>query len=136
MRYRKLDMNGDYSFGHGKQDFFIDNPAAVAQAIKTRLKLFQGEWFYDTTAGTPWNTQVLGTGTLGLYDSAIKSVITKTQGVVALVSYNSTLDRLKRVLTISATVQTQFSATQTVSLTTSVPLGYGVGPYGTQPFGQ
>lgn len=33
MRYRKLDENGDYSFGGQQADYYRDTPLAVAQAV-------------------------------------------------------------------------------------------------------
>jgi hypothetical protein len=106
VRYRKLDANGDYTFGHGQSDFFRDQPEAVAQAVKTRLELFTGEWFLDTSAGMPWRTKVLGKYTTTLYDFAIKQQITQTGGVLSLDSYSSNLDPNTRVLNVSAAIST------------------------------
>lgn len=38
----------------------VNSPEAVAQAIKTRFLLWYGQWFLDTTEGTPWIQSVLG----------------------------------------------------------------------------
>ena len=43
MRYRKLDEDGDYSFGRGAADFWVNVPDAPAQAVRTRLALWQGQ---------------------------------------------------------------------------------------------
>lgn len=59
-------------------NFYANQPEAVAQAVQTRLALAQGEWFLDTTAGTPYNTQILGAGTIAYYDAAIQQVILDT----------------------------------------------------------
>lgn len=117
MRYRKLDPQFDYVFGQGPQEFLVNSPACVAQAVRTALLLHQGEWFLDVTAGMPWETQVLGYGTQSLYDAAIKAVIGAVQGVQAILSYSSSLDISKRVLTVSATINTTFGQT---SLTTAL----------------
>jgi len=63
MIYRRLDENHDMCFGRGKQDFLEDsvgNPEAIAQAIKTRLLLFLGEWWMDLYDGLPLWEQILG----------------------------------------------------------------------------
>lgn len=39
MRYRVLSPTGDYTFGQGPGEFLVNSPAAVAQAIGTRLRL-------------------------------------------------------------------------------------------------
>src|SRR6185312_7089537 len=87
MRYRKLDANGDYSFGNQQADFYINTPEAVAQAVKTRLALFTGEWFLDVTEGTPWRTEVLGKYTQAAYDIVLKERIVDTPGVQSLDAY-------------------------------------------------
>ena len=52
MRYRKLDAAGDMTFGNGIGAFYVDIPEAPAQAVMTRLRMEQGEWFLDAKAGT------------------------------------------------------------------------------------
>ena len=132
LRVRALDNNGDYQLGRGSIEFLVDNSAAVAQKILTRLKLFSGTWFLDTSAGTPWLQQILGRhasspppapGLIGLnlYDIALKTVILNTKGVSQLVSYSSTLDSTTRALRVSAEVQTIFSTTP-ITINQSVPL--------------
>ncbi|EJX4360738.1 hypothetical protein OD522_005447, partial [Salmonella enterica] len=60
MRYRREDENGDYTFGRGDSGFFVDCPEAVAQAVKTRLQLWQGQWFLDVNEGTPYEQTIIG----------------------------------------------------------------------------
>lgn len=111
MRYRALDANGDFSFGHGKADFLVNSPAAVGQSVLTRLRLFLGEWFIDPQDGTPWLTQITGAHTQGVRDMAIKQRILGTQGVVAIANYSSTIDPVTRAFNVSATVQTIYGTT-------------------------
>ena len=111
MRYRKLDANGDYSFGGQQADFYRDSPDAVAQAVQTRLLLLLGEWFLDITEGMPWSTEVLGKYTGDTYDSAIRQRILGTPGVTELTDYSSTLDSVKRTLTVTATINTIYGST-------------------------
>lgn len=117
MRYRKLDVNGDYSFGHGQADFYRDVPDAPGQATKTRLALFTGEWFLDLAEGTPWggfpiNTQVVGRGlVLGKGNRAIRELVIKerildTQGVLSIDDFSSFVDSNQRFMSFSATVTT------------------------------
>lgn len=117
MRYRKLDVNGDYTIGQGEANFWINEPGAVAQSIETRLRLWQGEWFLDTTDGTPWLQQVMGVRTGPTYDLAIRQRILETVGVSSIASYASTLSHDKRNLSVIGTVITVFS---------SDPVAFGV----------
>jgi hypothetical protein len=93
MKYRKLDQNGDMSFGNAILDFYVDIPEAVAQAVLTRLKLWQGEWFIDTEAGVPYNTRVIGFGNTFIYDYVLKSTILQTKGVNSIKEYSSFIDQ-------------------------------------------
>jgi len=105
MKYRKLDVNGDYTLGTGG-DFYVDEPAAVAQAVMTRLMLFTGEWFLDTQDGTPWRTEILGKYTKDTYDTVVTQRILSTSGVLGIASYSSAFDGATRQLAIAATIDT------------------------------
>lgn len=59
MKYRKLDKNGDYVFGNNSHDY-IEKDEAIAQAIKTKLYLFYGEWWEDISLGLPMFQSILG----------------------------------------------------------------------------
>jgi hypothetical protein len=110
MRYRRLDENGDYSFGNGANDFWQDEPDAVAQAVLTRLHLYQGEWFLATADGTPWDTRILGKRTDSTRDPAIKARILGTKGMKEISLYSSNLDRDARAFTVNANLTTIYSA--------------------------
>ncbi len=118
MRYRKLDANGDYTVETG-DDFYVNSPAAVAQAVQTRLRLFAGEWFLDTSAGMPWNTGVLGKYTAAAYDPLIKEQILAAQGVTEITAYTSTRDPSARTLNVAVTIGTIYGTT---SLTTDTAI--------------
>ena len=110
MIYRKLDAAGDYTFGRQSADFFSNVPEAVAQAVKTRLTLFQGEWFLDTSAGTPYSSQILGSGNIAYYDRAIQDEILGTPGVTSLAAYSSSVNPVTRAATVNATINTAYGA--------------------------
>lgn len=136
MRYRKLDINGDYTFGHGGADFLVNSAATVGQAIQTALLLVQNEWFLDNTAGVPYYTQIFGYDTQSLYDSVLKAAILNVQGVTDILNYTSTLNTVTRQLVVNVTVQTQFSQPITVTAQLQTPsFGYGVN-YGVGGYGQ
>lgn len=139
MRVRALDANDDMTFGAGAANFLVDSPEAVAQCVLTALKLWQGEWFLDTTAGVPWNTEVLGAGTQSLYDNAIRNAIRSVQGVIGIAKYTSSFDTATRALTVSATIDTPYGSTSVSSIlpfAAPLPSGYGVGPLAANGFGE
>jgi hypothetical protein len=132
MRYRALDPNGDYSWGHGLADFLVDRAEAVAQAILTRLNLWTGEWFLDLTEGTAWQPNVPSPGSSGVVgiqpanaarDIIIRSRILGTQGVVSLVEYQSHVDPMARRFYVSGVVETIYDPLVTVSFGLS-PAGW------------
>jgi hypothetical protein len=111
MRVRALSSSGDITFGQGTANFLINSPICVGQEVETRLALIQGEWYLDLTAGTPWNTEILGYNTTATRDLAIKSIILGTQGVQALLSYISNVNPSTRAYTITADILTIYGTT-------------------------
>jgi hypothetical protein len=137
MRVRALDANGDMTFGFSSVNFLVNSPQAVVQCVLTALKLWQGEWFLDTTAGMPWSTQVLGMNTQSLYDNAVRTVILGVQGVTGITAYSSSLNAATRELSIEVEISTAYgSAALSTSLFAPPQLsGYGVGGYAENPYG-
>jgi hypothetical protein len=120
MRYRQLSPTGDFTFGQGSQNYLANSPETVAQAVLTRLKLIQGEWFLDTTAGTPWGS-VLGRNTQATADLTIQTVILQTQGVDHLISYSSSVDIAARTLTVSCEIATIYGAAELNNVVVPLP---------------
>lgn len=116
MRYRKLDENGDYTFGRGQEDFWRDTPEAPAQAVLTRLNLWQGQWFLDTREGMTWKTQVLGNRTTRTRDPAVRNRVLGTQGITGILEYSSNLDRDTRAYSVVMTVDTIYGVAQPVGV--------------------
>lgn len=85
MIYRAQTPTGDFMFGQNNR--LVNSPAAVAQAVKTRLQLIQGEWFLDTSAGVPYQKDVLGKGTLATAPAAILAIIRGTIGVTSVLNF-------------------------------------------------
>lgn len=112
MRYRELDPNGDSTFGSGSTRFLVNTPEAVAQAVLTRLRLMTGEWFLDTSEGTPYSTEILGKNTQPVYDLAIQDRILNTQGVDGITDYSSNFNTDDRTLSVSATITTVYGTTK------------------------
>jgi hypothetical protein len=110
MLIRKLDANGDMTFGFGAGNFMVNSPEAVAQAVSTRLKLFQGEWFTDITAGVPYETKVIGFNNVHHFNFVIKEAILGTTGVTGISAYYSFIDQFRNV-TINATIDTLYGKT-------------------------
>lgn len=114
MRYRGLTSAGDSTIFSGATQFLVNSPAAVAQAVLTRLNLWQGQWFLDSTLGLPVYQQIIGFGTQAVRDAAIQNVILNTPGVNQILQYTSSL--VGREFTVNATIDTIYGST---AITTS-----------------
>jgi len=115
MRYRREDDDGDYTFGQGDDTWLINSAEAVAQAVKTRFLLWYGQWFLDTTAGTPWIQSVLGKQKPETYNLAIRQRILETQGVNSIQSFNTDVNTTTRRVTFTATIDTIYGTTTVTS---------------------
>ena len=115
MRYRREDDEGDYTFGRGDDTWLIHSPEAVAQAIKTRFELWYGQWFLDTTEGTPWIQSVLGKQRPEVYNLAIRQRILETKGVSSITAFDTTVNTSTRRVLFTATVETLYGTTTVTS---------------------
>lgn len=107
MTVRMLDENGDI-VTQGK--IFITAQLEIEQTIRTRLRLFLGEYFRDITDGTPWFEQILGKGVnMSAREAALRNRIGNTPGVIRLTAFSTSFpDVNARLLTVTASVLTQY----------------------------
>lgn len=77
MRYRKQeDYTGDFTFGYGYGNFY-DGNMAVAQAIKTKILLFYGEWWENLGLGIPMFQSIIGQTNRNTVNIAAQSLLRK-----------------------------------------------------------
>lgn len=106
MTVRRIQDDGDIATS-GTQ--FLTDAEEIAQTIKTRLKLFSGEYFRNILDGTAWFEVVLGKGQpLELKEAVIKRRIIQTQGVASIFKFDADFDLNPRQYSISAGVVTPF----------------------------
>ena len=108
MIYRKLDSEGDYTFGGNENSFYRNDPLGVSQSVITRLRLWENEWFLDIVEGMPYLGGVMGKYTLEDVDSIIKERIINTEGVVEITSYESSFNPDLRKFSVSVTISTLY----------------------------
>lgn len=111
--YLRLDSSYDPIFTTNAE---LANFQAVEQAIKTRLLLFQGEWWENLNEGTPYFQEIIdyratpnGQQIMAL---ALAARINGTPYVSAVRNIAYAFDPKKRLLSFSATVQTAFGTVQ------------------------
>ncbi len=107
MTVRKLGDDGDIVTS-GEQ--FITQQSEIEQTIRTRLRLFLGEYFRNITDGTPWFEQILGKGAnMSAREAALRNRILNTPGVMRLTSFGLDFPSVDaRTLTVTASVLTQY----------------------------
>ncbi len=114
MRVRAIDINHDWLFGKGQNDYVVNN-SAVAQSINTRLNSFLGDCFFDNGAGIDWLTFCGGSKNQTALNLAIGAVILNTpdengnQCVTGILQLSVSLNETTRAFTINYVVQTIFS---------------------------
>lgn len=115
MRYRREDTDGDYTFGSDDDTWLINSPECVAQSVKTRFELWRGQWFLDSTEGTPYVQSVLGRPRSDVYILAIRDRLQTTPGVSKILSFNTNNDGTTRRVTFTATIDTIYGETTVTS---------------------
>lgn len=118
--YRQLGPNNDPIWPNFFSDIY-----AVAQAIQTRLLLFEGEWWESLTEGTPMWQSILGHGGQGnvaAISLLLQQRILGTPYVTGLTSVAATFNSSTRQFQFAASVQTQFGPVQVTSTPQVPPL--------------
>ncbi len=123
MKYRKLDENGDYVFGNNSYDY-IEKDEAIAQAIKTKLYLFYGEWWEDISLGLPMFQSILGqVSNNNLRQTVIllcAEQINLVEGVASVDSISVDISARKLGLTIDVTTENGTTVNLEVELNNGV----------------
>lgn len=122
MRVRKIDPVNGRVFGGGQNAFWVNQPEGVAQCARTRLNLWQGQWFLNVPEGTPWATQVLGKYTETMRDAAVRQRVLGTPGATAITAYSVSFDRFSRKWTGQMTIETAFGPVTTPASSYTPPV--------------
>lgn len=111
MIYRKLDENGDYTFGNNAQAY-ISDLEAVRQAISTRLKLLLYEWWENLEDGLPLWQEILAKRDIEKAKKLIRERIEGTEKVKNVIYFSADWDNKHRHLKIYAFVDTEYGQTE------------------------
>lgn len=77
---------------------------AVVQKIRQRFRFFKGEWFLDQRLGIPFLTAIfIKAPSQILINTIFQQVLTGTPGVASVTSFDASLDRVTRTLTVNFT---------------------------------
>lgn len=97
MIIRALDINHDWTFGKGKQNYKTAE-AQIAEDVQTKLMCFLNDCFFDLEMGIDWITLMRRKSTQNQIALSCRALILKAEGVVRVnqltVSFNATERRL------------------------------------------
>lgn len=108
----------DLKLGDGHDLKFVDNDLvlttteseSLAQRLTIKLLTFEGEWYLDSEEGIPYFQSIFGKNrSKESVDAIFKKAITEEPEVEALLSYQSDIDDLARVFSVSFTVRSSNS---------------------------
>ena len=116
-RVRSIDVESDWVFGKGKNDYKL-NLDAVEQNLKTRLQSFLGDCFFAEQEGIDW-FNLLGNKDKLELNLSVSAVILNTQDVTEIIDYTLFIDP-KRNVSLSYEILTVFGETSN-----SFPLNVG-----------
>ena len=90
---------------------------AVRLRVAERLRLWLGEWYLDTLAGTPWQEDILrGDDTIALARRTLSDAAAQVTGVAEVLDVTLEFDQTTRQAAISLTVQTDYGAAVTTQV--------------------
>ncbi len=102
------DTDGDLALTKNRMRM-TDGRIETAQTLRSRLRVFEGEWFLDETAGTPYFQEVLGKSkNPRSAEAAIKAVIVGTPNVTGLLEFSFTLNKQTREASVAFKVSSPF----------------------------
>ena len=109
---RRMDENGDMTFGLGESGF-IHGLDAMKQVLKTRIAAHDGEWWESDSKAIPYMTDVLAAARTGANKDAIDLLIIErimdTVGVLGVSNVQSSFEG--RSYRFSCNVQTVYGET-------------------------
>lgn len=100
MRVRRLNKNGDWTFGSGRSNYATGSEA-IYQCVLTALLSFRGDWFLDLDHGIPWFNYLRKNPDLMAMENSVKGAILGVTGVERITEFDINLNPDTRVATVS-----------------------------------
>ncbi|WP_373033344.1 hypothetical protein [Sulfurovum sp.] len=114
MKVRRIDANGDWTFGQGLANYIIKAPM-VRQNVVTRIKSFKFDWFLDVDAEIDW-FNIIGSR------NNEKTILSELERVVLATTGVRTIDRLRinGITKRDASIELIFTTIYDVSFTENI----------------
>lgn len=105
MRDLALNTSGDLDLASRGLRLTARGAEALAQKLRVRLRISQGEWFLDTRVGVPYYTDVMGKQPKGAVEALLRRVIATCPGVAAVERFSFAVNASTRRATLSFTAR-------------------------------
>lgn len=106
MIFRTLDVNGDWTFGKGLNNYATDNKA-IGLNIATRIRSWLGDCFFAQTQGIDWYNRLSKKNQRGLLEQDLRRTVLQSFGVIGIVEFNSSI--VDRNISLDYEVNTIFT---------------------------
>lgn len=83
MRVRALDKNGDWTFGHSRNNYKV-GIEALRQNVITRIKSLKNDWFLDSEANIDWFNILGRTNNEDIIKNQVYQTVITTYGVTSI----------------------------------------------------
>lgn len=110
MKIRRLNKNGDWTFGRGISNY-ADSDEAILLNCKTRLMSFKNDWFLDQNQNIDWFTILGQKNNEQTIINEVERVCLNSEGIVKVVSIE-VVKSDNRSANIEIVVNTIFSELQ------------------------
>jgi hypothetical protein len=107
MIFRNLTIEGDWTFGAGRQNYAVSD-RSISLNIETTIKTFLSECFFNPEIGVPW-FDIIDSKNKDITILAIKSAIAACYGVIKVTELEYTYNEL-RELEIKYTISTIYES--------------------------
>lgn len=123
MIFRQITSSGDWLFGKGISGYATQEQA-VELNIRTRLLSWKGNCFFALNDWVDWISR-LDKGQENNLNRELQNIILQSFGVVSIISFSGSLNRLTRAYTATFNISTIFGATfiSTLDLAAGIPIG-------------
>ena len=95
MSFRNLDLNGDWTWGIGRNNY-VYRSQEIALNIKTRILSFLGDCFFAPTEGIDW-WHLLEYNKQDKLENDVMSVIASTDGVESVEQVDSYINSQRQI---------------------------------------
>ena len=102
---RDLKLNSQHDLVYDKEDLAVEktNINVIGQAVKIRLLLFYGEWYFDNTIGIPYFDFILGhKSNMNLVLGVLQSDIEREIGIDRVEEINGTVTNREAKISFTA----------------------------------